>query len=692
MGRGPRPFRCILLATSALSLGVPLGASIPGGAASAAITAVPCNTDGPAGTADPSALISAISGAASGDTLSLAAGCTYTLSAVNNSGYVFNATAGANGLPVISQNLTIEGNGATILRSQDAGTPPFRILNIGSSETTGGGATVTVSDLTVEGGSLPTLNGSCPYLGGGIYNDGNLTLADTTIVDDFACGGGGGIYSSHPLTVMDSTFVGNGSQGGGGIYNEADMIVESSTFSGNTALNAGGGGAIDNTGQAIMASTIVANSTAPGGDCSGFAAYGSLMDDGYNIADDASCNLTASTSINASSTIDAYLGPLGANGGPTPTMPLLANSSVTGGLSAPPGYTAQNLIFDDRFSGTSLDATKWSTSLGAQGQVWNNFGNFASPYSGPNSPANGGPGTDAEMYAPSQVRVNHGLTLTAVRNTSGPTDQYADASNGFATWLSGIVTSNFSLPTTGWYVQARIKVPDMTQGLWPGLWFLPAGPGPFNEIDFVQGGFYGGPGNVDDAPVGAGYFDTAGGIVNEAVPDVGFDASASYHTYGIQWTPGVGIDEYVDGSLVWTVTQSQVPGGIVAQAYEIILDLQVAANADAGWRTVTTATSPGGSMDVAEVQAYSSPSPGPDPALGVIPSSFTLPTGQSACSVPDQRGVARSAPCDMGAFELGAAVPPADTPEGPVVVLFPIVAVGLIGGSVFYRRRRTSRV
>ena len=229
--------------------------------------------------------------------------------------------------------------------------------------------------------------------------------------------------------------------------------------------------------------------------------------------------------------------------------------------------------------------------------AWNNNGSLPAPYSGPNVP---GAGTDLEMYGPSQVRVDNGLTLTAQRNTNPYSGAYP--------WISGVVTTEgkFSLPTTGWYVQARIKVPDTTQGLWPSMWFLPAGPGPFDEIDFVQGGFYGGPGNVDDAPVGAGYFDSAGDIVNEAVPDVGFDASAGYHTYGIQWTPGVGIDEYVDGNLVWTVTESEVPGGIVAQAYEIILDLQVAATADAGWRTVTTATSPGGSMDVAEVQAYSS--------------------------------------------------------------------------------------
>ena len=104
--------------------------------------------------------------------------------------------------------------------------------------------------------------------------------------------------------------------------------MESSTFSGNMALNAGGGGAIYNTGQTTMASTIVADSKGPGGDCYGFGAEASLIDDGYNIADDASCDLTASTSINASPAIDAYLGPLGANGGPTPTVPLLNNSSV----------------------------------------------------------------------------------------------------------------------------------------------------------------------------------------------------------------------------------------------------------------------------------------------------------------------------------------------------------------------------
>ena len=40
------------------------------------------------------------------------------------------------------------------------------------------------------------------------------------------------------------------------------------------------------------------------------------------------------------------------------------NLTQSGGMSAPPGYTSQQMIFDDRFSGTSLDSTKWVTYLG----------------------------------------------------------------------------------------------------------------------------------------------------------------------------------------------------------------------------------------------------------------------------------------------------------------------------------------
>ncbi len=266
-------------------------------------------------------------------------------------------------------------------------------------------------------------------------------------------------------------------------------------------------------------------------------------------------------------------------------------------MKAPAGYTAQQMIFDDQFSGTSLDTTKWNTYLGAQGIVWNNRGHLPLPYSGPNN----APFTnEAAMFGPSQVSVNNGLTLTAQRNTNAYAGTYP--------WISGAITTEgkFSLPTTGWYVQAKIKVPDMSQGMWPSMWFLPAVRGPFNEIDFVQGGLTEGGGPVNQSPLGTAYFPSGqSNPVGVTIPDLGFDATARYHVYGVQWTPGVGVKGFVDGKLIWTVTQAQVPGGIVAEPYEIILDLPVAAASDHAYHTLPTATSPGGAMKVAEVQAYS---------------------------------------------------------------------------------------
>ena len=120
---------------------------------------------------------------------------------------------------------------------------------------------------------------------------------------------------------------------------------------------------------------------------------------------------------------------------------LLAGSSggtSPGGIPPPRGYTSQQMIFDDRFSGTSLDTSKWTTSLGAQGIVWDNNGHLPSPYSGPNTPDHH---RQSAMFGPSQVSVDNGLKLTAKRNTN----QYA----GTYPWISGVVTTEgkFSLPT-----------------------------------------------------------------------------------------------------------------------------------------------------------------------------------------------------------------------------------------------------
>jgi hypothetical protein len=260
-------------------------------------------------------------------------------------------------------------------------------------------------------------------------------------------------------------------------------------------------------------------------------------------------------------------------------------------MSAPAGYTSQQMIFDDQFSGTSLDTTKWTTSLGAQGTVWNNNGSLPAPYSGPNAP---GAGNEAAMFGPSQVSVDNGLALTATPNTN----QYAST----YPWISGVVTTEgkFSLPTSGWYVQVRAKMPDQSQGMWPAIWFLPGISGtPANELDGYEGGFLG---TEPNEFMHSDYFSDQGQQQNAY--SVGQDVTAGYHVYGFQFIPGQSITAFFDGRQMWQVEASSGIT-ITAEPYEIMLELQVATQQTSGWHTVTAGATPSATMDVGEVQAYS---------------------------------------------------------------------------------------
>ncbi len=258
------------------------------------------------------------------------------------------------------------------------------------------------------------------------------------------------------------------------------------------------------------------------------------------------------------------------------------------------GYSSSQLIFDDSFGGTTLDSSKWVSYLGAEGIRWNDLGVLPSPYSGPNDTSHGGSGNNIEMYGPSQVSVDNGLTLTAQRNTN----QWS----GTFPWISGVITTEgkFSLPTTGWYVQVRAKMPDTSQGMWPAIWFLrgPSGS-PDNELDGFEGGWVGSTPNTQGH---SDYFADQG--QSQAVWNAGTDITAGYHVYGYRFIPGQSVTAYFDGRQVWQVNASSGIT-IAGEPYEIILELQVAGSPTQGWHTVTKSTTSSASMQVGEVQAYS---------------------------------------------------------------------------------------
>ncbi len=233
-----------LSATAAVLLVAALGSAAV--AAPALAATVPCTA---------SDLISAISAAnGSGGTVTLTSGCVYTLTAVNNT-----TDGGGVGLPVISANVTVQGNGATIIRSTASGTPVFRIFDVSSS------GSLTLSSLTVSNG----LANNGQQGGGGIFSHGTLTISGSTFTGNSAPASsgtsGGGINNSGTLNVSTSTFTGNTGQEGGAIFNQATATITNNTFINNTATIYGGGGLLNAAGSATVNGDTFTGNTGPGG-------------------------------------------------------------------------------------------------------------------------------------------------------------------------------------------------------------------------------------------------------------------------------------------------------------------------------------------------------------------------------------------------------------------------------------------
>jgi CSLREA domain-containing protein len=158
-----------------------------------------------------------------------------------------------------------------------------------------------------------------------VNSGAEVTLARLTVAHGKANGLGGGMSNDGTLTVLNSTFSGNNASDGGGIENLGTLEVTNSTFSNNSsAQSSPGGGAIFNgTGRtATLSNTIMANSPS-GGNCSNL---GTLTDGGYNIDDGTTCGFSATNHSQPSTDPKLDVGGLQNNGGPTKTIALLTGS------------------------------------------------------------------------------------------------------------------------------------------------------------------------------------------------------------------------------------------------------------------------------------------------------------------------------------------------------------------------------
>jgi hypothetical protein len=193
-----------------------------------------------------------------------------------------------------------------------------------------------------------TVSSNSADYGGGIFNHyGTLTLTNSTVWGNSADDGGGGIYDFWgTLTLTNSTVWDNSADYGGGIFNDYGVLtLASSTVSDNSA-NYGGGignrlGDMVGMRTVTLTNTIVANS-ASGGNCGG-----PIIDGGFNLDSGSSCGFT--TANHSLSNTDPMLGWLTFNGGPTPTLALLAGSPAIG--AGNPDFDRSSVLWDQRGRG-----------------------------------------------------------------------------------------------------------------------------------------------------------------------------------------------------------------------------------------------------------------------------------------------------------------------------------------------------
>jgi hypothetical protein len=235
---------------------------------------IPCS--GPDGGA--AGLVAALDAAntSGGGAINLASGCTYSLTAANNT----VPGVGANGLPVITAPITINGGGGATIAGNNSS---FRIIAISGPE----GGSLTLNGVTVTGGSV---SGQGPAgFGGGIFNfAGTLQLNRSVVTGNSASGAGGGIASGTMGPGPGATLTLNNSEvswntvppsgmGAGGILNIAGTLdINNSTIDHNSG--SGGGGIASGNGNGggpgsfiRINNTVISDNHATGGEETGGA-------------------------------------------------------------------------------------------------------------------------------------------------------------------------------------------------------------------------------------------------------------------------------------------------------------------------------------------------------------------------------------------------------------------------------------
>ncbi|MCA9074045.1 MAG: hypothetical protein KDA93_03360 [Planctomycetaceae bacterium] len=208
--------------------------------------------------------------------------------------------------------------------------------------------------------------------GGGLFNNGGrVAVTEASLWGNMTDGSGGAVLSTSGTVTLDNSTVSGNTAGdaGGGIVSHGNLITANATIADNRAnasdTSSGTGGGILNHGLATLKNTIVAGNLVGSGtarsDLAGNIVTGSsrysLIGDAATaggMADGVNGNIVGNDGVDFLP-LSSILDPLAANGGPTFSHLLVANSpAIDNGLnSAATSVSGVALTHDQRGTGFS---------------------------------------------------------------------------------------------------------------------------------------------------------------------------------------------------------------------------------------------------------------------------------------------------------------------------------------------------
>jgi hypothetical protein len=243
------------------------------------------------------------------------------------------------------------------------------------------------------------------------------------------------------------------------------------------------------------------------------------------------------------------------------------------------------VLFEDVFAKHSLSQNHWNPYIcdnNSQGWPWLMQPSVAVP----SSAIGRENGSNAAYDLPSAIRVDDGLILKAYRGTEAAGYSWTGSvicsrptSNNFGSGTRH--TAGFTFKDAR--VEVRAKMPGLTGGQWPSIWFLPAWDDHGAEIDLFEGGFL--SETIHPNQLMAVKLVDSGN--QQRFLDCHTDLSADFHTYSMEYRQGSSIKIFFDDSNVYTYTRN-VPVG----PYFIILTNGIASANTARWHTQVSDCTP----------------------------------------------------------------------------------------------------